>query len=422
MNQTIQLSEFSNLPLETAHGLTSREFDYLCHLRQDHGVPFFDEVRVGSQWRLRSRQYVGAIALPGGRTLELLPKISTVEDPSAVRRNLMHMLSVTGMLPALQGELGVYSQSENLTEAYLSTITRRAWSLLHQGVLRDYRRRDLTTPYIKGRWLVSRQIARNPGRYDRHDVNIDLFTLDTDHNRCLKAAMRVVTSSARTGETRRQAHSLHLLLDQVTDVPLTASLCERLHFDRRTAAWQSLFVLVTQFVKRQLSDLASGAGSVGPAWLFDMNELFELYVAQAVRRLCPKEVHVQGPRRHFLRTADGEPRFGLIPDIVIGKRTSPDLVMDTKWKRLGQNLEQSIAIADLRQAFTYGKIYRVPRVILLYPTAYDCPRQLDLESNEAEQPVQITLAEIPVAVHQEKHMDHVLKKLIPLASSQRPFA
>jgi len=358
---------------------------------------------------------VGAIALPGGRTLEILPKIGASHDRAIVRRNLMHMLACTGTMPSLEGDLSLYSESANLTEAYLRAITGMAWSLIHhQGIPKDYLRQDLTTPFLKGRWLVSRQVTRHAGRCDRHDVNLDLFTADTVANRVLKASMRMILLAAAAEETRRLSRSLVLLLSEISDARLSARACDELYFDRRNASWEPLFRLISQFRKRQLSDVASGADSAGPAWLFNMNELFESYLAWRIRRLYRGRVTVQGPARWFLKASGGRHKRFLVPDIVIGPEHSPNMIIDAKWKRLGAPLEQSVSLQDLRQVYAYSKIYRVPRVLLIYPAATEGAREFEFRSNEGDSAVRITIGEVPVGIGQGEEMDRALGRLLRL--------
>lgn len=389
-------------------------------LREKCRLPFFDDVRDGGLWCLKFRQYVGAIALPGKRTLEILPKIGTSDNPAAVRCNLMHMLACTGIMPSLEGDLSLYSESANLTEAYLRAIARMAWSLVHhQGVPKDYRRQDLTTPFLKGRWQVSRQITRHAGRYDRHDVNLDLFTADTAANRVLKGSMRMILSAAAAEETRRLSRSLVFLLGEISDAPFSVRACDELHFDRRNSSWEPLFLLISQFLKRQLSDVASGADSAGPAWLFDMNEVFESYLAWRIKRLSRHRVTVQGPSRWFVKAGAGK-RYRLLPDIVIGPLHSPHLIIDAKWKRLGAAFEQSVSVQDLRQVYTYGKIYRVPKVLLIYPASMEPAREIEFESNEVGgSPVRITIGEVSVGIGKGEEMDSQLRRLLRTDDSGR---
>ena len=190
----------------------------------------------------------------------------------------MRMLAETDQLPALRGDLDQYAASDHLIDAYLRAAADWAWQLARAGVPRDYRGEDLRTPFIRGKWLVSRQIARSPLRYDRHEVRPDLFTVDTERNRLLKAGLASMARVASRHETVRLLRGVVTLLDSVSDVAMDQSYLRRLaslSFDRRNEAWRPLFRVIEQFAKALPSDVAAGRESFGPTWLFDMNQLFQ---------------------------------------------------------------------------------------------------------------------------------------------------
>ena len=146
-----------------------------------------------------------------------------------------------------------------------------------------------------------------------------------------------------------------------------------------------------------------------------MNEPFESYLAWRIRRLYRGTVTVQGPARWFLKTSGAGKRFRLCPDIVIGSQDSPQLIIDAKWKRLGTPFERSVSVQDLRQVYAYGKIYRVPRVLLIYPASMDRAREFEFESDEADSSsIRITIGEVPVGIGQGKEMDLALRRLLQM--------
>lgn len=109
----------------------------------------------------------------------------------------------------------------------------------------------------------------------------------------------------------------------------------------------------------------------GFALLFDMNVLFEEYIArqaQAAFRAPGKQVVLQGPRRHLARSVTGGPAFQLQPDIVVREGGRPVLVIDTKWKKLDRrSTREGVSSADAYQMHAYATRYDVRQVVLLYP-------------------------------------------------------
>lgn len=409
--RTLRVREHRWLPIGE-DGLGEEQVRYLWRLQERRGVRLFDEERRLGRRVLRFRQFVGAVALPGGQTLEVLPKIGEVDDRRSVRRNLMRMLAATGLYPAVQGDLGRYERCDNLLEAYLRMAADLAWGLVHQGLTRDYVREHRVTPFIKGRWRVARQLSRHAGRSDRHEVALDLLVEDTPHMRFLKAGLAAILRLAQSQETQRRARMLLFKMDGIGVAPLDRRAFSRLRFDRRHARWRELLTLLAQLAADELAAPSAGTAAVGPAWLFDMNHLFEVFIAARLRRVCPDEPVLRRSEHHLLRRSGEEPCFRLLPDIVVGDERRPTLIIDTKWKRLGDPLLDSVCDQDVRQVFAYGKIYRAPRVVLLYPAAGHAPRQHALRTNESEGSMPVTIAEAPVGFDQDEELDRTLTKLL----------
>jgi len=106
-----------------------------------------------------------------------------------------------------------------------------------------------------------------------------------------------------------------------------------------------------------------------------MNDLFEAYIAALAARAVRGSnltAHAQGGLQYCLMK-EGEGRrkcFQTRPDILLKRGGQTVMVIDTKWKRLGQNLEDrkhGISHADIYQMMAYARLYDCPQVMLLYP-------------------------------------------------------
>jgi hypothetical protein len=136
------LPEFGQIAVG-AGGFSERELEHLDRLRE--GAPFFSEERRAGSWFCRFGGYAGAIVLPGGRTLELLPKIASEGEVEA-RGLVMRMLGATGLVPALEADTAAYASSPHLLEAYLRLASvmaqqqlRRGWSMPTVGLSFGFR-------------------------------------------------------------------------------------------------------------------------------------------------------------------------------------------------------------------------------------------------------------------------------------------
>jgi 5-methylcytosine-specific restriction enzyme subunit McrC len=407
---TVSRHEFESVLVGGDDGLREDELDYLARLRRG-GPAFYTEERREGRWYCRFAGFAGAIALPSGRTLEILPKISGTAE-AANRALIMRMLAATGLAPSIEHELAVYAGSPHLIEAYLRVATDLAARYLRRGLVHAYRRTDLRLPVIRGRLRLGAQLARLPERVDAHLLSADVFTADTAANRAVKAGVGRIERLSRVIDTRARCRELLARLDAVGDPPAgparSAALFEGLILDRRHAHLAPLLRVLELIVTGRGSATAAGPEAPGPAWLFAMEQLFEAYVAAGLRRVATGvEVAVQGPVRP-LAVGGGFPQR---PDLVVLVEGRPMLVLDAKWKLLDRGLAD-VDAADLRQVYAYARIYGVERAVLVYPGTADpgCLRE-DFTVNDGSG-IRLSVCQLPLAEGAAGELDRVLDELM----------
>jgi 5-methylcytosine-specific restriction enzyme subunit McrC len=234
------------------------------------------------------------IALPGGRTLEILPKVGD-EDDAGARALVMRMLAVTGQVPDVEeDELAAYAASPHLIEAYLRLAVDLALAQLGRGLVHAYQRLDLRLPAVRGRLRIGAQLARLPERVDVHLLTADQFTADTPVNRALKAGIARVERLSRVTETRARCRELLARLGAVSEPPANrrraGAMLDGLAVDRRHRHLKPLLSLLRLILQDRGSAAAAGNAAQGPAWLFDMPKLFEALIAKRLARLGPVSV------------------------------------------------------------------------------------------------------------------------------------
>jgi 5-methylcytosine-specific restriction enzyme subunit McrC len=117
----------------------------------------------------------------------------------------------------------------------------------------------------------------------------------------------------------------------------------------------------------------SAGGSEGFSLLFEMNTLFEEYVARMLKRaLVDTEFRVvsQGGRLYCLETDNQRGLFQTRPDILVKRGDEVVQIIDTKWKRIATRVDdpkQGVSQGDVYQMMAYGQLYKCERLTLLYP-------------------------------------------------------
>lgn len=151
---------------------------------------------------------------------------------------------------------------------------------------------------------------------------------------------------------------------------------------------------------------AHGA-AYGFALLFDMNALFERYMAKLLNHLAPAygwQLAAQGGARHCLyREDDGDALFSTSPDILLRRDGRVGVVLDTKWKRL---------VDPSRDRKAYAQLYECERLVLLYPHHGGLHSRLPVHHRIARRDnnVRLTIATVDVTSHEAARIG--LKRLL----------
>ena len=363
--------EWQEIPIGD-NGLTRPEADRFHGLAERAGrrLKLGDSgVLAPTSRGLKAQQAVGLLAIPG-RTLEILPKIDG--DDGAVRKALVYMIAMTRGLRVADGELATLAtQRRHLLELLIRLFTGRLKVAIRRGLPHRYLTRREDLGLLRGRLDIKRQITHLAVRPDRLACRYDVLSEDTPLNWILKAAVSRLVRLATSAATVRSLSELLARLEHVSDA--RDPLREPVRLDRTNAAFHDVYRLARLFLSGDWQSTTSG-DSAGFSLLFPMNDLFEAFVGQCVKRVyagCPGRVHLQHDKHHALKGATGQPLFHLRPDIAV---YSPHgcVIADTKWKRLvpkkgGEEKIQGVARSDLYQMLTYGQHYDASRIILIYP-------------------------------------------------------
>lgn len=353
----------------------------LERLNRQAGV---DLVKLGYR-EIKATSYVGVIQL-GRVTLQILPKVdknreneaATDEHVRSAVSNLLWMLIYAGELPIReQGISSLLKQKSDVFEVLVHIFCARLIEQLARGPYRDYQRREELLPVLKGRWLLNRHLRERPLVQDRFLTAYDEFTADNPLNRVLCYTVHFLRCFSRDASNLRRLDLLRAWLEDVTLLPRVSSTdLRQVIFTRLNAGFEPIFNLACLFLTEEALQLQAGQTQVF-SFLFDMNLLFESFVAGFLRRhrsdALPKhlqqcELLVQGGGRpyYLARNEQGQNRFQLKPDLLFREPNSStiSLIVDTKYKT-----HDRIQEADVYQMYAYARRYNCQEVLLLYPDA-----------------------------------------------------
>jgi 5-methylcytosine-specific restriction enzyme subunit McrC len=326
---------------------------------------------------LRARGVVGVIAAEGC-ALEILPKIdvagaSPEETNGNIRRRLVHMLAVAMDLQIDAGQVTALDwQRETLLEILIKLFSEKLAEALRRGMPRRYLAHVDDLPVLRGRLDITRQFSALAADPSRLACQFDALTPDIALNQIMKAATTKLLRIARTAGNQSRLRELMFAYADIADVPVSALPWSNVVLDRTNARWRELLNLARLLLGNRFQTTSSG-GADGFSLLFEMNTLFEEYVARSLARaLSGTDLHVvsQGGRLYCLEDDAGRGLFQTRPDILIKRGPEVVQVVDTKWKRIASRIDdakQGVSQGDVYQMMAYGQLYDSDRLVLLYP-------------------------------------------------------
>jgi 5-methylcytosine-specific restriction enzyme subunit McrC len=320
------------------------------------------------------------------RTIQILPKTyrlsATADEKERAKeatRNLLYMLESAGHLPVRE-----HAQAPLLRfgDDWFEILTRLFASHLledwQRGAYRTYHTIEDGLPVLKGKWLISEQL-KHPTRRHVFSVAYDEFTADNRLNRVFRFAVEKLWQLTRDSGNRQRLGKLRQWMDEVTLLPhVTAADANPAQLTRLNERFRPLLNLARLFLEG--GTLQMTAGDVSSfAFVFDMNQLFEAFIASVIHRhrsdifddqLADCELLIQSRGATLFLAQRGATKvFQTRPDLTFRRNQSDfPLLIDMKYKRLDKNdLKLGVSQGDFYQMHAYSHRYECPRVVLLYP-------------------------------------------------------
>lgn len=362
---------------------TDREFRALETINRAAGTIILRAtVTANGQHALQAAQHVGVVRL-GSRTVQILPKIyrHEAEREEEATRNLLHLLAIAGNVKVSEQQIAPLLRRradwfEILTRLFATNL-REAWQ---RSVVRGYVTcEEDASPVLRGRWRIGEQL-RHPERRHQFAVAFDEFTADNPLNRVLRFVVERLWGLTRNGENRSLLSTLRVWMDEVTLLPaVRASDADPAALARLHPSYVPLLTLARLFLDGGALEPTSGDCS-SFAFTFDMNRLFESFVAAFMRRhrhaILPAawadfDLRVQSAGSPvYLATENAAPRFRLKPDVLVHNPNAADgprfpLLLDTKYKTVAAS--DAVTPPDMYQMYAYARRFASPCVLLLYP-------------------------------------------------------
>ena len=364
-SELITLKEYDKLPYARIGETGVRQLEKLT---EDLGIPLFHFSRTEAQ----ARQYVGVIRV-GQRTIQILPKIYDWDKENL--GYLVFLLGYTRRLRLRQAGTVGYAQLEgSFLEIWIRHFAIELRDLLRAQHKQRYVETEERLGFLRGKLLVERELAGTGVLTGRYACRYDLFTPDHLLNQALKFCNGLLLRQTRAAANRIILQENDALLSEVTHRSIRASDLDRIHLDRLDRGYEPILNLCRLLLEHSTLDLRAGR-ITQLAFVFDMNRLFEEFVAEFLRRHIGR-IKVRDQRwladvkyQHRLGRLFGE--FNMEADLILTDDTGSRLLVDTKYKVLeAAKRHGGLAQEDFYQMYAYGKAGDRPydEIVLLYPT------------------------------------------------------
>ena len=295
--------------------------------------------------------------------LNILPKIIGEED-SLCLENLMFMLRYTRKLEIHSMDSAEISQTKQpFLEVLIAHYANILLNALQRHIPHQYETQEDNLPTVKGRILFAKNHLVNAANLARTYCQFDEFTPDNLLNQTLKFVSHALQKLTSVSQTRQKLLKINAVYEDVTLRPVAYAETQKIILNRNHTMFKEPLELAQMFLQHSTNSLHNHTFT-NLAILFDMNKLFEEFVATALEQAFPGQVKIQNKLK-IIEDIDGIPgtSYTIRPDILFGK----DTIIDTKYKRLSLP-EDKPSEADIYQMLAYSKFYGVKNIILCYPT------------------------------------------------------
>ena len=302
-------------------------------------------------WLVTAHNYVGSINV-GGLQVLVRPKIPL--------RNLFLLLEVGLKERDWHDETVRFETIGDLLPALVSFFARTTETTLARGLYHSYREERDRLVALRGRVDIARQLAQ-PGVVIPTACSFTEFTADLIENSYLKAAVSRALRVAGVQPIDRRRLMQHLVtLEDVGDVPHRHTDDDRVVFTRLNEHYKPALRLA-RLVLANLTLRDAVGETQASSFMLDMNELFERFVTERLRRELWGRLEVKDQHRDRL---DEERTVAIRPDLVFRSGGSHRFVADIKYKLTDDTA--SGRHPDYYQLLAYTTALDLPEGVLIY--------------------------------------------------------
>jgi len=293
--------------------------------------------------KIKAKQYCGIINYDNS-DYYILPKI--VNHDNATNLNIfIYMLIYAYDIKVYNEDLSnsLNLQSNNILEVFIQMFAKNLFAQFQKGTYKEYitEQDNLTT--LRGKYLINENLKYNFTNAKIY-CEYDEFSEDNELNQFFLYAVKTLMKYTKNKKLLKQCE---LVLNEVTKREFELNNLN-ISFNRLNNRFKESFEFALLLLKKSIPSFSKD--KKGFAFLFDMNDLFEMFIGKLYKNINNKTK---------LQYSESFGSLSLRADII-----KDDLIIDCKYKIIDN---KKASREDKYQMFVYGTNFGIKNTMLLYP-------------------------------------------------------
>ncbi|MCT7911220.1 McrC family protein [Arcobacter lacus] len=300
-------------------------------------------------WKdLKAKQYCGILNF-NNQDFYILPKIANHNDEKNLNIFIYMLMYAYDVKLSNEQIASCANQKHTILEVFVQMFAINFLNELKKGLYKEYLTKQDNLPVLKGKYLINENLKYN---FTKNKIycEYDEFSENNSLNQFFLYAVKYLQKFVKDKKLLKQCE---LIFDEVKYKSVDINRVETINFNRLNVRFKTSFEIALLLLRQSIPLFNKDKKSF--AFLFDMNVLFEKFIARMVKEL---------DNNAKIQNSDNFGDLTLKPDIILKNQ-----IIDTKYKKL--NSLEDIKQSDKLQAFSYGINYKVENVMLLYPKHLD---------------------------------------------------
>ncbi|MDN5090813.1 McrC family protein [Aliarcobacter butzleri] len=300
-------------------------------------------------WKdLKAKQYCGILNF-NDQDFYILPKIANRNDEKNLNIFIYMLMYAYDVKLSNEQIASCANQKHTILEVFIQMFANGLLQELKKGLYKEYLTKQDNLPVLKGKYLINENLKYN---FTKNKIycEYDEFSPNNSLNQFFLYTVKYLQKFVKDKKLLKQCE---LIFDEVEYKSVDINRLETINFNRLNVRFKISFEIALLLLRQSIPLFNQDKKSF--AFLFDMNVLFEKFIARIVKSL------------DYDAKIQNQDNFGALtlkPDIILESQ-----IIDTKYKKI-KSIED-IKQSDKLQAFAYGINYGVKNVMLLYPKHLD---------------------------------------------------